>query len=194
MDKKRAVFLDRDGTINRYVGFLRDIGQFELLPGVAKAIKRINESDYLCIVVTNQPVIARGEVTVEELAEIHNKMENLLQVQAAHIDGIYFCPHHPDKGFEGEISGLKIECDCRKPKPGMLLRAAEDYNIDLSQSWVIGDSERDVQTGINAGCRTILLTGEGTEWHDNVKDKTDTNANYACACLMEAIDIFLEIL
>ena len=132
-NKQKAVFLDRDGTINKYVGFLRDIDQFELIAGVAEAIKRINASGYLCIVVTNQPVIARGEVTVSQLEEIHNKMETLLGLEGAYIDGLYYCPHHPHKGFEGEIPELKFDCECRKPKPGMLLKAAKDFNIDLSQ-------------------------------------------------------------
>ena len=138
-NKQKAIFLDRDGTINKYVGFLRDINDFELLPGVAEAIRKINASGYLAIVVTNQPVIARGEVTFDQLQEIHNKMETLLGQEGAYLDGIYFCPHHPDKGFEGEVAELKIDCDCRKPKPGMLLRAAQDFNIDLTQSWMVGD-------------------------------------------------------
>lgn len=153
-NKQKAIFLDRDGTINKYVGFLRDIDEFELLPDVVDAIKRINSSGYLAIVVTNQPVIARGEVTYEELQEIHNKMETLLGAEGAYVDAIYYCPHHPHKGYEGEIPELKFDCDCRKPKPGMLLEAALDFNIDLSQSWMIGDGENDVQAGKNARCKT----------------------------------------
>lgn len=154
---QKAIFLDRDGTINRYVGFLRRTEQMELIPGVAEAIRKINESGYLAIVVTNQPVIARGETTVEELDEIHRKMATLLGKEGAYTDALYYCPHHPDKGFEGEVAELKIDCDCRKPKPGMLLRAARDFNIDLSASWMIGDSEADVKAGEAAGCRTILV-------------------------------------
>lgn len=159
-NKQKAIFLDRDGTINRYVGFLRDIDEFELLPGVAEAIRAINASGYLAIIVTNQPVIARGEVTYDELQEIHNKMETLLGQQGAYLDAIYFCPHHPHKGYEGEVSELKYECDCRKPKPGMLLKAAEDFNIDLSQSWMIGDGENDIKSGESAGCKTALIGEE----------------------------------
>ena len=159
-NKQRAVFLDRDGTINKYVGFLRNIEQFELLPGVANAIKKINSSGYMCIVVTNQPVIARGEVSIPELQEIHNKMETLLGAEGAYLDSIYYCPHHPHKGYEGEIPELKIDCECRKPKPGMLLKAAEDFNIDLSKSWMIGDGENDIKAGKTAGCKTTLI-GEG---------------------------------
>lgn len=159
-NKQKAIFLDRDGTINKYVGFLRDINQFELIEGVSEAIKRINASGYLCIVITNQPIIARGEVTVSQLDKIHDKMETLLGFEGAYIDGLYYCPHHPHKGFEGEIVELKYDCECRKPKPGMLLKAAEDFNIDLSGSWMIGDGENDIKAGANAGCKTCLI-GEG---------------------------------
>lgn len=159
-NKQKAVFLDRDGTINKYVGFLRDIDEFELLDGAADAIKRINASGYLAIVVTNQPVIARGEVSFEELERIHNKMETLLGKEGAYLDAIYFCPHHPHKGYEGERPELKFDCNCRKPKPGMLLKAAQDFNIDLAQSWMIGDGENDIRAGQNAGCRTALIGNE----------------------------------
>lgn len=158
-NKQKAVFLDRDGTINKYVGFLRKIDDFELIDGVAEAVRRINESGYLAIVVTNQPVIARGEVSFEELEEIHNKMETLLGEKGAYVDAIYYCPHHPHKGYEGERPELKIECECRKPKPGMLFKAAQEFNIDLKNSWMVGDSENDIKAGIAAGCKTVLLDG-----------------------------------
>ena len=156
-NKQKAVFLDRDGTINKYVGFLRNINEFELNDGVPEAIEKINKSGYLTIVVTNQPVIARGEVTINELDEIHNKMETLLGEYGAYIDGLYYCPHHPHKGYEGERPEFKIECECRKPKPGMLLQAAKDFNIDLKESWMIGDGENDIEAGKNAGCKTVLI-------------------------------------
>lgn len=159
-NKQKAVFIDRDGTINKYVGFLRNIDEFELIDGVADAIKKINAFGYLAIVITNQPVIARGEVSFEELEEIHNRMETLLGKEGAYLDAIYYCPHHPHKGYEGECPELKFDCDCRKPKPGMLLKAANDFNIDLSLSWMIGDGEIDIKAGINAGCKTALI-GEG---------------------------------
>ena len=160
-NKQKAIFLDRDGTINKYVGFLRNIDDFELLPTVSEAIKQINKSGYLAIVVTNQPVIARGEVTFAELDEIHNKMETLLGADGAYLDGIYFCPHHPDSGFEGEIKELKFDCDCRKPKPGMLLQAAKDFNIDLEQSYMIGDGEHDRGAGKAADCKTKIIPTDG---------------------------------
>ena len=156
-NKQKAIFLDRDGTINKYVGFLTKTDQFELIDGVSEAIKQINHSKYLVIVVTNQPVIARGEVSFEELKEIHNKMETLLGNEGAYINGLYFCPHHPDRGFEGEREEFKIKCQCRKPQPGMLLQAAKDFNIDLSQSWMVGDSKNDIEAGKNAGCQCALI-------------------------------------
>lgn len=162
-NKQKAIFLDRDGVINKYVGFLTDIKDFELIDGVTDAIKKINDNGYLAIVVTNQPVIARGEVTFAELNQIHNKMETLLGLDGAYVDAIYYCPHHPHKGYEGEVPELKFECECRKPKPGMLLHAAKDFNIDLSKSVMIGDSENDMIAGKNAGCSTILI-GESEEY------------------------------
>lgn len=159
-NKQKAIFLDRDGTLNKYVGFLRNIDDFELIDGVPEAVKLINQSGYLAIVVTNQPVIARGEVTWEELHEINKKMETLLGKEGAYIDGIYICPHHPDKGFEGERPEYKIDCNCRKPKPGLLIKAAKDFNIDLSKSYMIGDDKRDVEAGMNAGLKESLIIDE----------------------------------
>lgn len=160
--KQKCIFLDRDGTLNVYKGFLTDIEELELIPGTAEALKCINSSEYLAIVITNQPVIARGRCSVQELEEIHNKLETLLGKEGAYIDALYYCPHHPDKGFEGERPEYKIECGCRKPKPGMLLNAAEDYNIDLSQSIMIGDGKNDMEAGKAAGCQTILVDEQNT--------------------------------
>lgn len=173
--KQKAIFLDRDGTINKYVGFLRNIDDFELLDGAAEAIRAINRSGYLAIVVTNQPVIARGEVSWEELREIHRKMETLLGQKGAYVDGIFICPHHPDKGFPGERPEYKIDCDCRKPKPGLLLQAAERYNIDLAASWMIGDSANDMAAGKAAGCQTIRV-GDGMSLGDAVQQILATHA------------------
>lgn len=156
-NKQNAIFLDRDGTINKYVGFLKDIDDFELEKSAVEAIKLINKSGYLAIVITNQPVIARGEVSLAELQNIHNKMETLLGLEGAYLDGIYFCPHHPHKGYQGERPEYKIDCHCRKPKPGMLLKAANDFNINLEASWMIGDDINDIECGKNAGCHTAAI-------------------------------------
>jgi len=155
--KQKAIFLDRDGTINKYVGFLKNIDDFTLIENVSNAIKMINSSSYLAIVITNQPVIARGEVSFEELNEIHGKMDTLLGKDGAYLDALYFCPHHPTKGFKGERVELKIDCDCRKPKPGLVFRAEKNYNIDLSKSYFIGDTYQDMMTALNAGLKGILL-------------------------------------
>ncbi len=160
-NKQKAIFLDRDGTINKYIGFLTKAEQFELIPGVAEAVKTINKSGYLAIVVTNQPVIARGDCTWEELQTIHDKMETELGGAGAFLDAIYICPHHPDKGFEGERQEYKKDCDCRKPKPGLFLQASKEFNIDLSQSYMIGDSEGDIIAGDNSGCKSSFLVKDG---------------------------------
>lgn len=160
-NRQRAVFLDRDGTLNRHVGFLRNPLEMELLPGAAEAVRRLNRSGWLTVLATNQPVIARGEVTEGELREIHGRLEMLLGQEGAWLDDIYYCPHHPDGGFPGERPELKRKCRCRKPEPGMLLRAAGRYNIDLSRSWMAGDSRADIAAGQAAGCRTVLIAGIG---------------------------------
>ncbi|MBD8922495.1 HAD-IIIA family hydrolase [bacterium] len=184
INKQKAIFLDRDGTVNEYVGFLRNIDEFKLIENTAEAIKKINSSEYLAIIVTNQPVIARGEVTYEELKQIHKKMETLLGQEGAYLDGIYYCPHHPKSGFEGEIKELKIECECRKPKPGMLLEAAKDFNIDLEKSWIIGDSENDILAGKNAKCNTAYI---------NAKDINENiDYNICGRDLLECVNKILE--
>lgn len=158
--KQKAIFLDRDGTINKANGFITKPEDFELVSDGALAIKKINKSGFLAIVVTNQPVIARGDATFEELKLIHDKMETELGKEGAFIDGLYFCPHHTDKGFEGERPDYKFNCSCRKPNPGMILQAAKDFNIDLSQSFMIGDGKNDILAGNAAGLKESILVGE----------------------------------
>jgi len=166
--KQKAVFLDRDGVINVHKGFLTRSEDMELLPGVAEAVRRINSSGRLAIVVTNQPVIARGDCTWGQLTEIHNAMETLLGVEGAYLDAIYICPHHPDKGFPGEVVEYKTKCSCRKPQPGLLLQAADELNIDLNQSYMVGDSLSDIQAGAAAGCQTVYI--------GNLADENTLNA------------------
>ncbi len=156
-NRQKAIFVDRDGTLNKSDGFITSPEQLSLLPDVAKAIKMLNQSEYLVICVTNQPVIARGDVTFEELNRIHARLDTLLGREGAYLDDLLFCPHHPDKGFANERPEFKIECECRKPRPGLLKKAAELYNIDLSKSCMIGDSIRDMQAGKAAGCKTFLV-------------------------------------
>ena len=159
--KQRAIFLDRDGTINRKNGLIYKEEQFELEPCAAEAIREINRSGYLAIVVTNQPVVARGLCGIGDVEHIHRKMETLLGTEGAFVDAIYFCPHHPDKGYPEENPAYKIPCSCRKPGIGMLKDAAERFNIEMSKSWIVGDGTMDIQTGNNAGTHTALvLTGD----------------------------------
>lgn len=187
-NKQKCIFLDRDGTINEYVGFLRNEEQMKLIPGVSQAIRNINDSEYLCIVITNQPVIARGEVTITQLEEIHKKMEKLLGNDGAFINDLYYCPHHPDKGYEGEIPELKIICECRKPSTGLIEKAVTDYNIDLEKSFMIGDSTLDIKLAENAGMKSILVT-TGQAGSDN---KYDVNPDYVCDTLNDAINLVLR--
>jgi len=162
-NKQKCIFLDRDGTINKFNGFIVKPEDFELVDGAAEAINKINSLGYLAVVITNQPVIARGEVEIGTLDLIHMKMETDLGKNHAYIDDLYYCPHHPDSGFPGERPEYKIDCNCRKPKPGMILAAAEKYNIDLSDSYMVGDDMRDVKAGIAAGCIPVLLTDKSKE-------------------------------
>ena len=156
-NKQRAIFIDRDGTINVSKGFISKADDLELIPGSIEAIKAINKSGALAIVITNQPVIARGECSFEELHNIHNKLKTLLGEKGAFVDDIFYCPHHPDKGFEGEVPELKFDCECRKPKTGMIDEAVKKYNIDLSKSYMVGDSTMDLETARNAGVKSVLV-------------------------------------
>ena len=155
--KRPAIFLDRDGTISKEVNLLNNSDQLELIDGAAEAIRLINKSDYLAIIVTNQPVIARNLCSVEELEYIHASLETMLGKEGAYVNAIYYCPHHPDKGYPEERPEYKIECECRKPKPGMLFQAAKDWNIDIANSYMIGDTSRDLEAGRNAGCKDSIL-------------------------------------
>jgi D-glycero-D-manno-heptose 1,7-bisphosphate phosphatase len=169
--RQKCVFLDRDGTINKFTtgNFITNPEDFKLIEGAAGAVKKINSLGYLAVVITNQPVIARGEVDFQTLELIHMKMETELGRHGAYIDDLFFCPHHPDRGFAGERPEYKIDCDCRKPKPGMILQAAQKYNIDLSKSYMAGDDMRDVQAGINAGCIPVFLTDNKNTVDGNIK-------------------------
>jgi D,D-heptose 1,7-bisphosphate phosphatase len=155
--KKTAIFLDRDGVINHDVNHLSKVEEFELINGAADAIRKINELGILAIIVTNQPVIARGELNESGLRIIHNKMDTLLGKKGAYIDRVYYCPHHPDSGFDGEIKALKFKCNCRKPESGMFLKARDELNIALERSWVVGDSTRDIMAAKKLNMKSILV-------------------------------------
>ena len=179
-NKQRAIFLDRDGTMNVSKGFISKADDLELIPGTIDAIKAINKSGALAIVITNQPVIARGECSFEELHNIHNKLKTLLGEKGAFVDDIFYCPHHPDKGFEGEVHELKFDCECRKPKTGMIDEAVKKYNIDLSKSYMVGDSTMDLETARNAGIKSVLVN-TGFAGNDGKYDRS---------CDIEAKNLF----
>lgn len=187
--KRPAVMLDRDGVINREVGNLRRLEDFVLLPGAAKAIKKINQSGYYAVVASNQPVVAKGFCSLEYLLEIHKKMETLLGQKGAFLDAVYFCPHHPDKGFPGENRQYKIECECRKPKLGMFIQAVKDLNIDIKNSYMIGDRTPDAEFARRAGLKFV-----GVKTGDALKDgkyrlKKHT---FVAKNLLEAVDKILK--
>ncbi len=186
--RQKCIFLDRDGTINRSNGLIYQEDQFILEDCASEAIKKINESGYLAIVVTNQPAVARGLCTIENIEKIHNKMSTLLGRDGVFLDDTVFCPHHPDKGYPEENPLYKIPCECRKPKTGMIDVCTEKYNIDRAASWMVGDTTMDIQTGKNAGLKTVLvLTGEAG------KDKKyDVKPNLICDNLLEAVNLILE--
>jgi histidinol-phosphate phosphatase family protein len=189
---KRAIFLDRDGVINENVPDLTKAEQFRMFPGVAGAIKRLNTSGYLVVVVTNQPGIAKGFISIKSMEKIHDKMNRLLQEEGAYIDALYVCPHHPEKGHPGEIGELKIGCECRKPKPGLILRAAKDLGIDLHASWTIGDSLTDIVAGKEAGTKTILVSNGGGCGSREEKKIKDVRPDNLCSDLSQALKIIMS--
>ena len=161
-EKRKAIFLDRDGVINKEVNYLSNPDDFEFIEGSIEALKTLKRKGFLLIVITNQAGIARGYFTEEILQKIHEKMIKLLKQDNITLDDIYHCPHHP------EFSG---ECDCRKPNPGMIFKAKKKHDISLKDSFMVGDTLNDIQTGINASCKTVLLlTGYGEEQRRNIND------------------------
>jgi len=183
INKKTAVFLDRDGTIIVDAHFLDDPDRIELLPGTVEGIKRFNDEEIPVIILTNQSGVARGLITEEIIEQIHNRLIELLEIRGAKIDRIYYCPHHP----EGTIEGFRKDCTCRKPKTGMAVKAAEDMNIDLSSSYVVGDKESDMQLARNINAKAILVrTGKGNDTeqdssenaYDNVFDTLSGAADF----------------
>jgi D-glycero-D-manno-heptose 1,7-bisphosphate phosphatase len=171
----RAVFLDRDGTINEEVNHLSNSEQFRLLPGAGEAVRTLNQKGWLVIVITNQSGLARGYFTEEELAVVHQKMKAALDREGARIDGIYVCPHQLDDG-----------CSCRKPGTALFDQAAQEFNIDLSKSFAVGDKMTDLLPGARLGCRTVLiLTGHGQEQLEN-KDEWEAEPDYIASDLLSA--------
>jgi len=174
---RRAVFLDRDGTLNPDPGYISNPDDFDLFPGVPQALARLKKAGYLLILITNQSGISRGLITRQQLDLVHQKMQNLLAAADANLDAIYFCPHHP----EHPLNGIAV-CECRKPQPGMIRQAMKDFDIDLTKSYVIGDRSKDIQIAINAGVRPICIRPQPAAGYENVP---------TFASLTEAVDWLL---
>ncbi|MEY4964907.1 MAG: hypothetical protein RL274_490 [Pseudomonadota bacterium] len=185
---RAAVFLDRDGTLNVEKGFLASQDGMELLPGVGAALKTLRQAGYSLVVVTNQPVIARGEASEDDVAAIHRRLEWELGKEGAYLDAIYLCPHHPDKGFAGERPELKIACQCRKPGTAMVEQACRELNLNAKASWMIGDQTRDIEMAHRAGLRAILVR-TGTAGRDGNFSATP---NFVADDLPAAADMILE--
>ena len=183
-----AIFMDRDGTLVRDADLLHKVEDLELFPFSTSTIKKVNDSDFLAILVTNQPVVARNLCDITTIEVIHGKLETLLGKEGAFLNDILFCPHHPDRGYPEENPIFKIECNCRKPKTGLVEQAVMEYNIDIGLSWFIGDTTTDIQTGINAGMQTILVrTGKGGK-----DGKFHCAPDFVFDNLESAIDFILE--
>jgi D,D-heptose 1,7-bisphosphate phosphatase len=185
----RAVFLDRDGTINEEVGYLKDLGKLKLIPGAGAAIKKLNEAGLKVVVVTNQSGVARGYFTEAFVQEAHTLLETMLRNEGAHMDGIYYCPHHPEKG----TSHYTKECDCRKPGTGLINAAARDLDIDIKKSYMIGDKWSDVELGQRAGTHTLLVnTGFAPDDPGNVRPSHVHEPDFIAHDITEAVEWILK--
>ncbi len=180
----KAVFLDRDGTIVEDVGYLNDPKQIAFIPGSIEAIKKLNEAGFKVVVITNQAGVARGLITEDMLQTIDKTLHKWILSGGAHLDGLYYCPHHPEHG----VYPYKQTCECRKPHPGLIKRAQRDLDIDLKQSFMIGDKHSDIEAGKRAGVKTIfVLSGRGREEEGKIKEKPDHTAKN----LLEAVNWIL---
>jgi len=185
----RAVFLDRDGTLIRDVGYLRSADQLALLPGVPHALKRLHDAGYLLVLVTNQSGVARGLFTEEDVRHTNQALQELLRKKGIELDALYYCPHLP----EGTVTPYAQVCDCRKPAPGMLLRAAREHDVDLARSFMIGDSPSDVEAGRRAGCRTIQLPAPDTDAGRLASScRPAAQPDLSAASISEAVDLILN--
>lgn len=180
----KAVFLDRDGTIVEDVGYMNSPKQIQFIPGAIEAIKKLNEAGYKVVVITNQAGVAKGFITEDMLQTIDKTLQKFILSGGAYLDGLYYCPHHPEHG----LYPYKQDCQCRKPKPGLFKKAEQDLNVDLARSWMIGDKATDMEAGKRAGTKTIFVTtGKGKNEIDRLKQKPDhitENLSLAVAWLL----------
>jgi D-glycero-D-manno-heptose 1,7-bisphosphate phosphatase len=183
-----AVFLDRDGTVNEEVGYIRELERLVLIPGAAEAIRALNQMGVPVVLVTNQSGVARGYYPESWLDALHGRLAELLAEQGARLDGVYYCPHLP----EGDVAEYSIECQCRKPEIAMLERAATDLKLDLSRSFMIGDKATDVDAGLRAGCQTILLRSGYGEQVLRGEYQHLPDPDYICHSLHEGFEQVLK--
>lgn len=182
---RRAIFLDRDGTVSEEVGYVNHMGRFRLLPQAADAIRKINDSDFLAVLVTNQAGVARGYFKEQLVRRVHARLEEMLAEDGARLDGIYYCPHHP---MAGEAP-YRRDCDCRKPRPGMIEAARQDLEIDVSRSFMVGDKHSDIVFAHSVGMRGVLVrTGYGLGEIDQWSTAWDEQPDAICDDLLDAVD------
>ena len=181
-----GIFLDRDGTISEEVGYVDMVEKFSIYSFSSKAIKRLNDLGVKVIIVTNQAGIAKGLYTEETLHSIHEKMREILKKEGARIDAVYYCPHHP----EGKIDSYRLDCNCRKPKNGLLLKASRELNLNLKDCFIVGDKIRDIKAGNSLGIKSILvLTGYGKEDLETINSNDSEKPDFVTENLLEASEI-----
>ncbi len=184
-----AVFMDRDGTVSKEIGYVNHPARYELLPRTATAIKKLNQAGIKAILTTNQAGVARGYFKEEMILKVHDKLEKLLEEKDAYLDAIYYCPHHPDVG-EGKY---RQKCNCRKPEPGLLIRGKEEFDINLAKSYMIGDKISDVEVGQKVGAKGILvLTGYGIGAYKYERDQWQVEPDYIAKDLLDAVNWIVE--
>jgi D-glycero-D-manno-heptose 1,7-bisphosphate phosphatase len=186
---RRAVFIDRDGTLNEEVGYMNHAARFRLLPGAAEAVLRLNAAGVAAVVVTNQAGVARGYFPEDRIHEVHKRMEELLAAEGARLDGVYYCAHHPEVG----APPYRRKCDCRKPRPGLILQAAADLDLDVERSYVVGDRDTDIELAKRAGTKMVFVkTGYGLgEWEYN-RNAWKNQPDYVAEDLLDAVEWILE--
>jgi D-glycero-D-manno-heptose 1,7-bisphosphate phosphatase len=183
--KRRAVFIDRDGTISEEVGYVNHTSRFRVFPYSAAAVKLLNDNERLAVVVTNQAGVARGYFSENMVGEIHQQLNEELKASGARLDAIYYCIHHPTVG----VPPYRLDCDCRKPKPGLILKAADDLNIELNQSWMIGDRYSDIELAQNAGVRSaFVLSGYGRGEWEHQRGEWKYQPDLVAENLLEAVE------
>jgi D-glycero-D-manno-heptose 1,7-bisphosphate phosphatase len=181
---KPTIFLDRDGVVIEDSHYLGNSARVRLVPGAAETIAELNRAGWAVVIVTNQSGVARGLFPLEAVGAVHDRLAELLREYGARIDAFHFCPHHP----EADVPTFRVECECRKPKPGMLCRAAAELGLDLAESWMIGDRESDLEAGVAAGCRTVLVrTGYGSRVNPAGLDRDALRLELVAADLADAV-------